>query len=290
MAARTSLAIAAALGCLLLTAVGARAQSASFAWDGELVSFDQAAGTLTIRAQARENATRFLQRSKPGDRLVIIWENPRTAASAAQTVLAVAAPDQVRFIDAGYITRGEFVAADAGATTVTFRVKAPPVVLQTAATVEPGRWLRLASPTAQPGPDAVLTAAAPAEKPITRLQTPPRAVAAPQAPRAASIIAPVKANGGISGTWELRYKDHNSVSHFLACELAQDGAQIGGSCDEPGRGSSPVSGSATGAGLELQIPPGGTTYVGTADAAGRRISGTLVYLGVELRFDATKNE
>ena len=165
---------------------------------------------------------------------------------------------------------------------------APEAVLQVAASTPPGRWLKVTAPMDQSGPNAVLSAATPTEKPAPKPRTSPRAAATVPARASASIPPTVKANGGISGSWELRYKDQLRSTHYMACELAQDGPLVGGSCDTPGRGTSLVRGDANGSDFTLQIPPGGLVYAGTVDATGTIIRVTLVYLGVELNVEATK--
>jgi hypothetical protein len=94
------------------------------------------------------------------------------------------------------------------------------------------------------------------------------------------------AKGGISGVWEVRYKDQLAVSHYMRCDIAQDGGTIAGTCDDPSRGRSTVSGSVADSRVVLQA--GGTTYTGTLSEAGTVLNGTLPYNGVVLRFEGTK--
>ncbi len=286
---RTLVVMAALVVCAYVAPVGVQAAARSFAWYGELVSVDQAARTLTIKADIREAPARSLRNYKPGDRLISIWDVQGATGGDGMTVLAVATPEQMHVIDDGYITRVEFVTADPDARTITFKVTVPDVVLQTVASMQPGRWIRVTAPMEQPGPLTMLTSATATDRPSPRPRAVPSAepAAADDKPRVAAA-APVKANGGISGPWAIRFKDQNSVSHYTECQLAQDGPAIGGACKGP---DVEVRGSASGTQIELRIPSGGAELVhtGTLDGSGTRITGTLLLSGVELRFEATKN-
>ena len=110
--ARRVVAAVAFLIYLPVAAVSVLSEARSFAWYGQLVSVDQATGTLTIRAETRENSVTYLKGSAPGDRLVVIWEVRGAAGGDAQTVLAVATPEQLGVLDHGYLTPVEYVATD----------------------------------------------------------------------------------------------------------------------------------------------------------------------------------
>jgi hypothetical protein len=279
-----AVALAVAMFAFSLTA-GTEPRSRSFAWYGELVMIDQPGDTLTFRAQARDNAVVDLQRSKPGDRLVLIWEVQGSSGGDSPVVLAAASPDQLRSIDDGYLTPAEFVAADGVSKMITFKVKATEVLKRTSASLTPGQWMKVTAPMTQPGPDALLAAITPTEKPALKPRVRPAPLAEPT--RAPAAPPPqVKANGGISGSWEIRYKTQLATSTYLACELAQDGPVIGGMCRSPGMPNTPVAGRANGRNIELQA--GELNYRGTLDPGGTKIDGTVEYQRVDLRFEATK--
>jgi hypothetical protein len=270
----------------LSVTAGAEPRTRSFAWYGELVAIDSATNKVTLRAQVRDNVAGDLQRFKPGDRLLLIWEVnvKENAGGDSPVVLAVASPDEVRFLDDGYVTPAEFVAADRAGKTVTFKVKTTDSLTRASASLTTGQWIKVTAPMSQPGPDAMLAAISPSDKPALKPRGRPALAEAPRAP--AAPPPRVKANGGISGSWEIRYKTQLATSTYLACELAQDGPAIGGMCKSPGMADTPVAGRANGQDIELQT--GGLTYRGTLDAGGKRIDGTVEYQRIDLRFDATK--
>jgi hypothetical protein len=268
---------------------GAEPRTRSFAWFGELVAIDSPANTLTLRAQIRDNVAGDLQHFKPGDRLVLIWEVmwdvQGTSGADSPVVLAVAPPDQVRFLDDGYVTPAEFVGGDRAGKTVTFKVKTTEALTRASASLATGQWIKVTAPMTQPGPDALLAAIAPAEKPTIKPRGRPPAPA--EVSRSPAAAPPqVKANGGISGSWEIRYKTQLATSTYLACELAQDGPAIGGMCKSPGLADTPLAGRANDRDIELQT--GGLTYKGTLDAGGAKINGTVEYQRIDLRFEAIK--
>ena len=62
-------AAACALGAGMLSAQEAR----SYAWYAELVAVDQAAKTMTVKAQTREAVNRYIGNYEPGDKLMLTW-------------------------------------------------------------------------------------------------------------------------------------------------------------------------------------------------------------------------
>ena len=283
-----SIAVAAPLLCLASVAF---AQGRSFSWYGEVVAIDQAAKAVTVKARIQPAAAAYLKTYKPGDKLVLTWDIHGAKGGEADTVLAVATPEEMKAIDVGYITRVELVSADAAAKTITFKTSVPNALIASVAAAQPGKWIKVTAPMAQPGPENTLASAALADAAPT-IPPRPKPESAGAGGRSAGAAA-VQAKGGISGKWVIAMSlAGNDLKN--QCDLAQDGQKLGGICKGPA-GESPVTGVVNGpkvnmsfavnfGGMELDF-----TFAGTLDAAGSKIAGTVTVFGMESEFSATKN-
>jgi hypothetical protein len=267
-------------------------------WYGEMVSVDQAAKTITVKAQIAPPVANYLKEYKAGDRVVLIWNVQGAQGGDADAVLAVATPDEMKVVDVGYITRVDFVAADAAAKTLTFKTVVPDAVLASIASVQPGSWIKVTAPMEQPGTGFTLTAAVPSTKPAPRPPKPAEPAAPATtggrggAPDAASAGA-VKANGGISGNWSLTMSlGGNTLAS--TCELAQDGPKLGGTCSAMGGDKSVVAGTVDGTKVNFTFSASlaGNTldlaHSGTVDATGTKMTGSVTVFGMEAEFTGTK--
>jgi hypothetical protein len=276
------------------------AQERSFAWYGELVSTNPAAKAITVKAQIAQAAAKYAAEHKGGDHIVLIWDINGAKGGEADTILAVATPEDMKMVDVGYVARVDFVSADAAAKTLTFTATVPDAVLKSLSAAQPGKWIKVTSPMAQPGPGTAMTAAmALAEKPAPLPPRPkppePPAGGSPsgRGGRGAAAAAAVKANGGISGGWTLSLSiGGNDLKSD--CELAQDGPKLGGTCKTPA-GDAAVTGGVTGpkvtlqytanlAGMDIEF-----VYNGTLDEAGKKMTGSVSIFGMDAEFTGTKH-
>jgi hypothetical protein len=131
---------------------GARA----FGWFAEFVSFDGDANVMTVKARIEPHVGRYVSTFAPGDRLVLTWSQFGGNADAIRYV----ASENAMMAKSGYILRGRFVSADPKAKTMTIAVPVPATISSTLASAKSGTPIRVMSPIAQPGPDAVLTSVA----------------------------------------------------------------------------------------------------------------------------------
>ena len=172
-------------------AAPASAQTRSWAWYGELVSVDQGAKAVTVKAQTEPQVGNYLKDYKTGDKVVLIWGIDGAKGGEADTVIAIATPDEMKMVDVGYITRVDFVSGDAAPKTLTFKAVVPDAVLTSVAPAQPGRWIKVTAPMEQPGTGLTLTAAMPTEKPAPK---PPKPK--PEPPAGAPATAPRSMAGG----------------------------------------------------------------------------------------------
>lgn len=270
----------------------ASAQTRSWNWYGEMVSVDQGAKAITVKAMTEPQVGNYFKQFKAGDKVVLIWSVDGAKGGDAQTVLAIASPDEMKMVDVGYITRVDFVSGDTAAKTITFKTVVPDAVLKSAASVQAGKWLKVTAPMDQPGPVATLASAMPTEKPAPK---PPK----PKAPSAAADAGgraaggAVAAKGGISGAWTIALSVGGNTIES-ACDLAQDGTKLGGTCAAMGGDKAPVTGTVEGtkinfsyeaslAGNSIEL-----VHTGTLDSAGTRMSGSASLFGMEAEFTGTK--
>lgn len=273
------------------------------AWSSysELVSIDEAAKAITLKAMVEPSFGGYLDQFEAGDDVVLIWSIDGAKGGDGQTVVLIATPEQMKIVDAGYITRAEFVLADAATKTVTFKVPVPDVVLLAAAAAQPGKWLKITAPMEQPGPGVTLTAANVTDKPAPKppKPEPPPAAAADAGMRRdgrgqpAAGASTVKANGGISGPWRL-VMDIGSNTLEGACDLAQDGTRLGGTCSLLDNNRTAVDGAVDGSRVTFSFMSRlaanniNLHYDGTLEEDGSKITGTTTVDGRDATFAAIR--
>jgi hypothetical protein len=179
----------------------------TYSWIAELVATDTAAKTITIKSRIPAYISKYTDRFKPGDHIMLIWNMlpPPVPANAAQgekdtakpstaggTPAPPAAPavppplvlktesDLLMSIDAadaakgtkigtGFILPAEFVSADAK--TVTVKLHTADTTLRAVASMQPGTWLRATSPMSQPTEEAVVSAVTTTSPPAAGTET-----------------------------------------------------------------------------------------------------------------------
>jgi hypothetical protein len=185
------IAVVTALSVLALAhtpAVGAPAPTRSYVWFGQFEALDENARVATFKGQVAEHIPKYLQKFKPGDQIVLVWDMIRK--TQADRVLAVWNAEELKStaLRSGYILPARFVSADADGRTVTFTTVVPDKGLSTLKSSRAGQWLKVTAPMEQPGDQAVITAIEASEKPQPAEAPPPagpaEATAKPSAPAA----------------------------------------------------------------------------------------------------------
>lgn len=151
----------------ILTAAGAHAaqapstaQKRTYVWFGELAGVNEAARTVIVKAQIPDHVVKYVDRFKMGDRVMLVWN--MIGKKQAQTVIALW---DMKGVSSGYVLPIEFVSADTQGKTITFNMRVPEKNLAVLKGAKPGQWIRVTSPTDQPGPDAAITSIEFSEKP-----------------------------------------------------------------------------------------------------------------------------
>jgi hypothetical protein len=287
---------------LLISSVAVTSAQSPRSWGAyaELVSIDKTARTLTLTAMVEPALSAGLNQFKSGEKVVLIWSIDGSKGGDAQTVVLIQTPAQMKIVEEGYITRAEFVSADAAAKTVTFKAVAPDAVLSTVGGAQPGAWVKFTAPMEQPIGGPTVMAATLTEKPAPKVAkvTPQVAAAAGDGemarrftPKAPNIV---KANGGVSGRWRF-VTDLGGTSVTAVCDLAQDGPKLGGTCTAADQVPAPVTGTADGSHIRFTFPSAlaatnaDIPYDGNVDAESAKITGTTFQSGRSAPFIATRN-
>ncbi len=118
---------------------------ASYRWDGELVSLDEATGTLTVKSRVVSPAgLAGVSGAESGEPIVITWSGFESRASGIRAAM----PDD----DSGlwgsnrFLLRAEFVEADEAGRYLTFKTVVPAENLATVRSLTRGSWASVHSP------------------------------------------------------------------------------------------------------------------------------------------------
>ena len=157
-------------------------EKGTYVWFGELISLDAASKTVTVRASTRDAVAGYVDRFKPGDKIMMVWDVVSTLD--ADTLIYLVSYETMKNskLDDGYILPAEFVSADKAAKTVTFKAAVPDNVVQALTSVPPGRWLKVTAPMSQPNERASVgavevSASRPSPTPRPRPQEKPEVTA-----------------------------------------------------------------------------------------------------------------
>ena len=133
---------------LLASAVSIQAQQASTApatnymWHAELVSFDPAAKTITLKTQLVGTAATELKNFKAGDRVILHWSGFDTSANGVRGVMkydtAQATKDQ-------FMLPVELVTPTPQNDYITIKLHAPDAAAAALKSVKPGEWVTITS-------------------------------------------------------------------------------------------------------------------------------------------------
>jgi hypothetical protein len=130
-------------GPVLGLAQSSQTKGDTYTWNGELVSSDTTAKTMTVKSRvAYQEAISELKHFKAGDRVWIVWSGVHDSSDAVRQVRR---SDTGRTIDENLVLPAELVSTDAPNQYLTIRVKVPESALAAIKTVKPGEWVTVTS-------------------------------------------------------------------------------------------------------------------------------------------------
>ncbi len=118
---------------------------ATYRWDGELVSLDEATGTLTVKSRVvSPSGLAGLAGAESGAPIIITWSGYESRASGIRAAM----PDDGSGLwgSSRFLLRATFVEADAESRYLTFRTTVPEASLGTVRSLKRGSWARVTSP------------------------------------------------------------------------------------------------------------------------------------------------
>jgi hypothetical protein len=130
-------------GPMLGVVQASQAKSDTFTWNGELVSIDTTAKTMTVKSRvAYQEAISELKHFKAGDRVWIVWSGMHDSSDAVRQVRRSGTGGK---IDENLVLPAELVSTEAPNQSLTIRVKVPENALAAIKTVKPGEWVTVTS-------------------------------------------------------------------------------------------------------------------------------------------------
>ena len=108
---------------VLAEAQSSQTKSETYTWNGEFVSHDATAMTMTVKSRvAYQEAIAELKHFKAGDRVWIVWSGVQDSSDAVRQVRRF---ETGRTIDENLVLPAELVSTEAPHSYITIRVKAP---------------------------------------------------------------------------------------------------------------------------------------------------------------------
>ena len=130
-------------GAVLAGAQSSETKSDTYTWNGELVSLDSTAKTMTVKSPvAYRDAVSELKHFKAGDHVWIQWSGIHDYSDAVRQVRRSEAG---RKIDEPLVLPAELVSTEAPNQYITIRVKLPENALSAIKNVKPGDWVIVTS-------------------------------------------------------------------------------------------------------------------------------------------------
>ena len=138
------LGIAMAIGVpVFCLAQSSQPKSDTYTWNGEFVSLDTTAKTVTVKSRvAYQEAISELKHFKAGDRVWIVWSGIHDSSDAVRQVRRSEAG---RKIDENLVLPAELVSTEAPNQYLTIRIKVPENAMTAIKTVKPGEWVTVTS-------------------------------------------------------------------------------------------------------------------------------------------------
>jgi hypothetical protein len=127
-----------------------------YTWTGDVVSYDQAANVLTVKARYREHVNAYIGRFTRGDKLVLVWATPKPGETEAITYIEKYDPKSA-VLKIGYVLPAEFLGADPAHFQLTFALTPPPNAAAVLKTARPGSQFKFVSPFDQPNDIPIVT-------------------------------------------------------------------------------------------------------------------------------------
>ena len=130
---------------------------ASYRWDGELVSLDEATGMLTVKSRVVSPAgLAAIAAAESGERIVITWSGYSSRASG----IRAAVPDDGSGLWGSnrFLLRATLVETDAAGRYLTFKAQVPKASLGTVRALKRGSWASVRSPHHPADTDAAMLA------------------------------------------------------------------------------------------------------------------------------------
>ena len=130
-------------GPVLAGAQSTPAKSDTYTWNGELVSLDPTAMTITVKSRvAYQEAISELRHFKAGDRVWIVWSGVQDSSDAVRQIRR---SETGRTIDENLVLPAELISTDAPNAYITIRVKVPESGLAAIKAAKPGEWVTVTS-------------------------------------------------------------------------------------------------------------------------------------------------
>ena len=130
-------------GSVLGLAQSSQPKGDTYTWNGEFVSLDTTAKTMTVKSRvAYQEAIAELKHFKAGDRVWIVWSGIHDSSDAVRQVRRSEAG---RKIDENLVLPAELVSIEAPNQYLTIRIKAPESAVAAIKTVKPGEWVTVTS-------------------------------------------------------------------------------------------------------------------------------------------------
>jgi len=138
------LGIAMAIGVpVFCLAQSSQAKADTYTWNGELVSLDTTAKTMTVKSRvAYQDAIAELKNFKAGDRVWIVWSGMLDSTDAVRQVRR---SDTGRRIDENLVLPAELVSTETPNQYLTIRIKVPESSVTTIKRVKSGEWVTVTS-------------------------------------------------------------------------------------------------------------------------------------------------
>ena len=115
----------------------------TYTWNGELVSLDTTAKTLTVKSRvAYQEAISELKHFKAGDRVWIVWSGIHDSSDAVRQVRR---SETGRKIDENLVLPAELVTTETPNQYLTIRIKVPDSAVAAIKSVKPGEWVTVTS-------------------------------------------------------------------------------------------------------------------------------------------------
>jgi hypothetical protein len=130
-------------GPVLGAAQSSQTKGDTYTWNGEFVSLDPAAKTMTVKSRvAYQDAISELKHFKAGDRVWVVWSGIHDSSDAVRQVRR---SETGRKIDETLVLPAELVSTEAPNQYITIRVKVPESGLSAISTLKPGEWVTVTS-------------------------------------------------------------------------------------------------------------------------------------------------